>query len=71
MCDLPFAYIIRRAVPFVKMGIGCCADLHDNIGYHSHLRENHRTGEQCSPRACMASTARRYGYAPNDLKGEW
>ena len=40
-------------------------------GDHSPLRENHRTGEQCSPRACMASTARRYGYEPNGLKGKW
>ena len=41
------------------------------VCYHSPLRENHRTGEQCSPRTCMASNARRYGYEPDGLKGKW
>jgi hypothetical protein len=40
-----------------------------NVTVHP-LRENHRTGEQCSPYMSVASTARRYGYVSNGLKGE-
>ena len=39
-----------------------------NVTY-SPLHGNLRTGEQCSPYMSVASAARRYGYAPNGLKG--